>query len=398
MHAYVLLLLIGAVYASDIIEGEYLLGLESEYDSDILAMQLEQEFGLKMVRDWDIDSSKILFLVGDKNVDQARIAQLPGVRYMSNNGRMYEDQSCVIKSCPGTWGLDRTDQRPALPYNSPEEPSAVYEQGMFPGDGVNVYVVDGGIDVDHYTYGGRAVFGYLAFDTPMDTGYGTGHGTHTSGTIGSADWGIAKNVSLIAVKVTDQNGSGSVAGFVDGLAWIRNDTRHEPGVDRTVVSASLGYNGFQETIHDIVTQMFSEGVNFAVSAGNDDGDACQQSPAHVPVAITVAATDVNDLTADFTSYGSCVDIHAPGVDVLSAAPLNSTDIKSGTSMSAPHVAGVIARYLSTTTGPPPSPQEVTDWLLAAATVDAVRFSDPDHSSSPNLLLYGGCSQEASPKN
>ena len=257
MHAYVLLLLIGAVYASDIIEGEYLLGLESEYDSGILAMKLKQEFGLEMMRVWDIHSSKILFLVGDKNVDQTRVAQLPGVRYMSNNGRMYEDQSCVSVSCPGTWGLDRTDQRPALPYDQATEPSAVYEQGMFTGLGVNAYVVDGGIDVDHYTYGGRAVFGYLAFDTPMDTGYGTGHGTHTSGTIGSNDWGLAREVSLIAVKVTDQNGSGSVAGFVDGLSWVQD--QHVPGVDRSVVSASLGYNGFQEAIDDIVNQMFRRG-------------------------------------------------------------------------------------------------------------------------------------------
>ena len=395
MHAYVLMVLIYAVYASNIIEGEYLLGLESEYDSDILAMKLKQEFGLDMMRVWDIHSSKILFLLGDKNVDQARVAQLPGVRYMSNNGRMYEDQSCVSESCPGTWGLDRTDQREALPYTKPNDTSAVYEHGMYTGLGVNAYVVDGGIDVNHTTFEDRAVFGYLAFDTPMDTGYGTGHGTHTSGTIGSKDWGLAREVSLIAVKVTNEYGSGSVAGFVDGLSWVQG--QHVPGVDRSVVSASLAYNGYQETIDDIVTQMFDEGVNFAVSAGNAEDEACDQAPANVPVVITVAATDVNDLTADFTNYGSCVDIHAPGVDVLSAAPNETTSIKSGTSMAAPHVAGVIARYLSTTTGPPPSPQEVTDWLLAAATVDAVSFLDPDHTS-PNLLLYGGCSQEASPKN
>ena len=373
--------------AYEIIEGEFFLGLKPDYDSGVFGQRLKNDFNLVVKNVWDIKRTKILWVLG-QDADAIRASNLPEIKYMSYNGWAHAHQEeCQVTSHPGVWGLDRTDQREALSYTNPTSPLAVYEHGMNTGAGVNAYITDTGIDITHSTFGGRAVWGYTAEGISGDDD-GNGHGTHVSGTIGGIEYGLAKEVNLIAVKVLSDLGSGPWSATLDGLSWIQQ--QHTTG-QGSVVNMSLGGTGEQAAIEDLIGQMFTEGICFGISAGNSDADACNYTPARTPEAVTVAATDVEDVTASFTNYGSCVDIHAPGVTVRSSVPNEGTDEYSGTSMSAPHVVGVMARYISSFgEGYAPPAQDVTDWLISTATVDAITFR-PGHSSSANLLLYGPCS-------
>ncbi|KAK2139808.1 hypothetical protein LSH36_1599g00000 [Paralvinella palmiformis] len=393
MRALLFLLLAIASQAYEIIEGEFFLGLKPDNDVSVFGQKLKNDFNLEVKKVWDIKRTKILWVLGDEAA-AISASKLPEIKYMSYNGWAHAHQDeCEVTPHPGVWGLDRTDQREALSYTDPTSPLAIYEHGMNTGFGVNAYITDTGIDITHSTFGGRAVWGYTA-DGVIGEDDGNGHGTHVSGTIGGIEYGLAKEVSLIAVKVLSDSGSGPWSATLDGLSWIQQ--QHQTSGRGSVVNMSLGGTGEQEAIEDLITQMFAEGVSFGISAGNSDNDACNYTPARTPDAVTVAATDVEDVTASFTNYGSCVDIHAPGVTVRSSVPNEGTDEYSGTSMSAPHVVGVMARYISSFgEGNPPPAQDVTDWLLAQATVDAVTFR-PGHESSPNLLLYASCSM-ASPK-
>jgi len=285
------------------------------------------------------------------------------------------------------WGLDRIDARFGL--------DGSYQSTANGGKGVHVYVLDTGIRTTHEDF--RDANGSLrAFPTLEVQGNGVvecnaadtscaadghGHGTHCAGTIGGSNYGVAKGASLHAVKVLSDSGSGSWSWFISAVDWVATK-----GQRPAIISASLGGGGRSASVEKAVNAAVAAGVTVVVAAGNDRGDACTKSPAFVPSAITVGATDKNDNRADFSNYGKCLDIFAPGVDVLSTwtGSDKATKSISGTSMACPHVSGAAALLLEQDESL--SPSGVSQQLQLRATGFAIKDVKKD---SPNLLLYVG---------
>ncbi|MFN2388181.1 MAG: S8 family serine peptidase [Actinomycetota bacterium] len=279
------------------------------------------------------------------------------------------------------WGLDRTDQR-----NLPLSGSYVYNAT---GAGATAYIIDTGIRTSHSDFGGRASHGYDFVDGDADASDCNGHGTHVAGTVGGTSYGIAKAASLVGVRVLDCGGSGSGADIIAGIDWVT--AQHTAG-ENDVANMSLGtLVGTSSTIDAAVRNSISDGTTYAIAAGNGGllgvgEDACNTSPSRVAEALTVSATDSSDRKASFANYGTCVDIFAPGVSVKSAWYTNdtATNTISGTSMAAPHVAGVAAQYLQVNPGS--SPAAVASAITGNATTGKVTSAG---SGSPNRLLYNG---------
>jgi subtilisin family serine protease len=205
-----------------------------------------------------------------------------------------------------------------------------------------------------------------------------GHGTHVSGTIGGTTYGLAKEVSLVAVRVLDCAGSGTTAQVVAGIDWVTANA-----VKPAVANMSLG-GGADAAIDEAVQRSIAAGVTYAIASGNSNADACGFSPARVPEAITVNATDINDARASFSNFGTCTDIFAPGVDITSSWLNGGTNTISGTSMATPHVAGAAALYLAD--HPDAAPADVATALTGNGTPGKV--TDPG-AGSPNVLLFTG---------
>jgi subtilisin family serine protease len=240
-----------------------------------------------------------------------------------------------------TWGLDRIDQQ-SLPLNS----TYSYTSS---GAGVDAYVIDTGILGTHKEFSGRVRNGFTAINDRRGITDCNGHGTHVAGTIGGTTYGVAKQVSLIPVRVLDCRGSGPTSGVVAGINWAAQN--HASGV-KAVANLSLG-GGISTAIDDAINGLINDGVVVVVAAGNSATDACNFSPARVPNAITVAASTNADQLASYSNFGSCVDIIAPGSSITSAwIGKSNTAINtiSGTSMASPHVAGAKARELSAAVG------------------------------------------------
>jgi len=265
-----------------------------------------------------------------------------------------------------TWGLDRIDQQ-SLPLNS------TYSY-TFSGAGVDAYVIDTGILGTHSEFAGRMGSGYSAISDGNGTTDCNGHGTHVAGTIGGTTYGVAKQATLIPVRVFGCTGSTTNSAIIGGINWAI--TNHLPGV-KAVANMSLG-GGASSALDSAVNNLISDGVTVVVAAGNSKQDACKSSPARVPAAITVAASDRNDVFATFSNRGRCVDIIAPGVAIDSAWFSGTTAVNSisGTSMASPHVAGAVARALSAN-------RSVTQVLVEASTSKVTRVP----TGTPNKLLY-----------
>ncbi|MFE9747071.1 S8 family peptidase [Saccharothrix saharensis] len=268
-----------------------------------------------------------------------------------------------------SWGLDRVDQR-NLPLNN----SYTYPTTA---SNVTAYIIDTGIRTTHADFGGRATWGANTSGDGNDSDC-HGHGTHVAGTVGGAAHGVAKAVKLVAVKVLNCAGSGTTAGVVAGVDWV---TANRSGP--AVANMSLG-GGAQPALDTAVANSIASGVTYAVAAGNSNADACGFSPARVPAALTVNASDRNDARAGFSNWGTCTDLFAPGVDITSAWATGdtATNTISGTSMASPHVAGVAALHLAA--NPAATPAQVGAAVLNAATPNVVQ--NPG-TGSPNRLLF-----------
>ncbi|WP_033440368.1 S8 family peptidase [Saccharothrix sp. NRRL B-16314] len=297
------------------------------------------------------------------------LAADPTVEYVEQDGVA---QATDIQDDP-TWGLDRIDQK-ALPLD------AKYTYATTASD-VTAYVVDTGIHKAHPDFGGRAVDGYDFIDDDAEAQDCNGHGTHVAGTIGSTTYGVAKGVKLVGVRVLDCQGAGQWSQVIAGVDWVVGNA-----VKPAVANMSLGGRA-QVSVDDAVRKAIAAGVTFAVASGNDNRDACSTSPARVPEAITVNATDASDTRSTFSNHGPCTDIFAPGTDITSTWFDGGTKTISGTSMATPHVAGAAALYLSgSTAANRADPADVAAALTGNATADVVGNPGP---GSPNLLLYTG---------
>ena len=273
---------------------------------------------------------------------------------------------------PAPWGLDRIDQH-ALPL------SGSYTSAGS-GSGVSAYVIDSGVLASHSEFGGRVAAGWTAVADGRGTGDCNGHGTHVAGTIAGKTYGVAKAATIIPVRVLDCSGSGFNSDVIAGLEWVAS--HHQAGTP-AVANMSLGSTA-SAMVDAAVQGVLNDGVTAVVAAGNSATDACNSSPARVPDALTVAASDSSDRQASFSNFGSCVDLYAPGVGITSAgiASATATASMSGTSMASPHVAGAAAAVLSRS--PDLAPAAVAARLISGSTPAAITGSG---AGTPNRLLY-----------
>ncbi|MGW5055285.1 S8 family serine peptidase [Actinokineospora sp. NPDC004072] len=295
-----------------------------------------------------------------------QLAADPGVAYVEQNATV---RIAGVQPNPPSWGLDRIDQRDLPLDNSYTSPND--------GAGVTAYIIDTGIRTTHSDFGGRASWGTNTVDSNNTDC--NGHGTHVAGTVGGSAHGVAKATRLVAVKVLDCQGSGTLAGVTAGVDWVTGNANRP-----AVANMSLGASGTNATLENAVRNSISSGVTYAIASGNSNADACNFTPARMPEAITVNASTNGDARASFSNYGTCTDIFAPGQDIT--APWNTSDTAtntiSGTSMASPHVAGAAALILAAS--PSLTPAQVATAMTSASTPN--KISNPG-TGSPNRLLY-----------
>lgn len=274
------------------------------------------------------------------------LRRLPSVEYVEKDAIVQvswaaEEAEIVEKRAPvsqvaTSWGLGR------ISNIDPGNSTYTYDDSA--GSNTCSYVIDTGIYTAHPEFEGRAMFlANFAGDGSNNDGYG--HGTHVAGTVGSKTYGVAKKTKLYSIKVLSNSGSGSISGVMAGINFAANDAKSRGCAKGAVANLSLAAS-MSAALNTAVARAVATGLFVVAGAGNAATDANNTSPASAPTAFTVGATDISDKFASFSNFGPSVDILAPGVSILSTSNTGGTQIKSGTSMATPHVAGLAAYLLS----------------------------------------------------
>ncbi|MCU4548487.1 S8 family peptidase [Acinetobacter pittii] len=355
--------------AKGIIKNQYIVILNKDVgSSNEFAQGIAKQHGGKVLQTYDAVLKGFAIYLPD-------VAGTAFVEAMKKNPKVVSVENDTIMKIDATtqsnpdWGLDRIDQK-----NLPLDSAYSYLQT---GSGTTAYIVDTGILSTHQQFSGRVLSGYTAISDGNGTSDCHGHGTHVAGTVGGSTYGVAKNVSLVPIRILGCDGSGASSNVIAGLDWILKN-----GKKPAVVNMSLGGEA-NASLDSAVENLFNNGYVMVVAAGNSNTDACSSSPARVSKAITVAATDSTDTRASYSNYGSCVDIFAPGSQINSSwiGSNTATKVLNGTSMATPHVVGVVAEMLQST--PTATPQTISTNLLNQASNNVVK----NPSGSPNRLLY-----------
>lgn len=303
----------------------------------------------------------------------------------------------VEKNAP--WGLARISHRDSLSFGTFNK----YLYSEDGGEGVDVYVIDTGTNVEHVDFEGRAHWGKTipAGDVDED---GNGHGTHCSGTVAGKKFGVAKKANIYAVKVLGSNGSGTMSDVVKGVEWAAlahgdkmaaaKKGKGKKGFKGSAANMSLG-GGKSVTLDLAVNAAVDAGIHFAVAAGNDNADSCNYSPARAENAVTVGASTLADERAYFSNFGKCNDIFAPGLNILSSWTGSKYAVKtiSGTSMASPHIAGLLAYFLSLQPSSDSAyavseitPKQLKESIIAVGTVGELSDVPKD---TKNILAWNG---------
>ncbi|EXG32590.1 serine protease [Acinetobacter pittii] len=360
---------LGSSEAKGIIKNQYIVILNKDVgSSNEFAQGIAKQHGGRVLQTYDAVLKGFAIYLPD-------VAGTAFVEAMKKNPKVVSVENDTIMKIDATtqsnpdWGLDRIDQK-----NLPLDSAYSYSQT---GSGTTAYIVDTGILSTHQQFSGRVLSGYTAISDGNGTSDCHGHGTHVAGTVGGSTYGVAKNVSLVPIRILGCDGSGASSNVIAGLDWILKN-----GKKPAVVNMSLGGEA-NASLDSAVENLFNNGYVMVVAAGNSNTDACSTSPARVSKAITVAATDSTDTRASYSNYGSCVDIFAPGSQINSSwiGSNTATKVLNGTSMATPHVVGVVAEMLQST--PTTIPQTISTNLLNQASSNVVK----NPSGSPNRLLY-----------
>ncbi|KAF3916034.1 Aqualysin-1 [Orbilia brochopaga] len=289
--------------------------------------------------------------------------------------------AALVEQGTAPWGLARIGSSQMVEVGQGQFPTDLafsYKFDRQSGGGVDVYVLDTGINVAHQDFNGRAKMIFTAFgDDGRDN---EGHGTHTAGTVGSLTFGVAKNANIFGVKVFN-TASGSDAAIIAGIDAVitqHNQRKGQPNFMGSVMSMSFGSPSDGSSVMSESIRRASEaGIHISVAAGNENADSCNSEPSRLsrtlPI-INVGATDINDARAEFSNYGKCVDIHAPGVKIVSTSNKGPRALMmlDGTSMACPAVTGVIADQLARNPNLKLDPAGMKKLILSTAQKGVIR--------------------------
>jgi cerevisin len=332
------------------------------------------------------------------NVSIIRMCSEHAEKIMALSQVKFVEEKVMIKSfveqkSGAPWGLQRLSSD-AGASGSPQGQDFTYSfDDASLGAGVDIYVLDTGVRTTHAVFTGRGTQGFTATGSEVD---GDGHGTHCAGTAGGAKFGVAQGANIIAVKVLGDDGSGSSSDTIAGMDFVINNhmkRKTQPGFVGSIMSMSWGLQGTAQAVNEMIQASSKAGIHVSVAAGNDGADACGSTPAQLGGSnsnvVTVGAVNIKNQVSTFSNVGKCVDIFAPGEQILSSWSTgdNIINFLSGTSMACPHTTGVMAVLMAQdVAGLGQNPAALKKKLLETARKDEIVGST---SGTPNLLLSNG---------
>ncbi|MFJ3724250.1 S8 family serine peptidase [Streptomyces sp. NPDC090045] len=354
------------VKAANPVPGKYIVTLEKGQD----AAKIAKKLGLKP--SFVYTSAMTGFAVPLTSLELTLVRNSLGVKSVEEDASV---QSVPMPSSlqgmrapSDSWGQDRIDQR-----NLPLDNNFTTDGS---GAGVTAYILDTGIDYEHTEFGGRATFGFDAIGDGQNGADCNGHGTHVAGTVAGKTYGVASKANLVSVRVLGCDGTGTYSGMIAGFDWVAKNAKQP-----AVLNGSLGGDR-STTLNDAATALSDAGVLPVVAAGNSAKDACNVSPASADRVFTVAASNQYDEETDFSNWGTCVELYAPGEAIVSAKLGGGSIALNGTSMASPHAAGVAVLYKAA--HPKAESGEIAEYLEGESTKDVLSKIS---KSSPNALLF-----------